>query len=62
MLPNAIRTLPRKLKVGITTTTHASTIEKLGLGVQVSDSTLATAIQDILNKLVVQLILSVYQM
>ena len=45
LLPNAIRTLPRKLKVGITTTTHASTIAKLGLGVQVSDSTLATAIQ-----------------
>ena len=45
LLPNAIKTLPRKLKVGITTTTHASTIAKLGLGVQVSDSTLATAIQ-----------------
>ena len=45
LLPNAIRTLPRKLKVGITTTTHASTIAKLGLGVQVSDSTSATAIQ-----------------
>ena len=45
LLPNAIRTLPRKLKVGITTTTNASAIAKLGLGVQVSDSTLATAIQ-----------------
>jgi hypothetical protein len=45
LLPNAIKTLPRKLKVGITTTTNASTIAKLGLGVQVSDSTLATAIQ-----------------
>jgi len=45
LLPNAIRTLPRKLKVGIVTTTHASTIAKLGLGVQVSDSTSATAIQ-----------------
>ena len=45
LLPNAITTLPRKLKVGITTTTNASAIAKLGLGVQVSDSTSATAIQ-----------------
>ena len=45
LIPNAIKTLPRKLKVGITTTTHASTIAKLGLGVQVSDSTSTTAIQ-----------------
>ena len=34
LLPNAIRTLPRKLKVGIQTTTHASTIAKLGLGAE----------------------------
>ena len=45
LLPNAIKTLPRKLKVGITTTTHASSIAKLALGVQVSDSTSATAVQ-----------------
>ena len=51
LLPNAIRTLPRKLKVGITTTTHASTIAKLGLGVQVSDSTLATAIQGYIEQI-----------
>ena len=45
LLPNAIKTLPRKLKVGITTTNNNGTITKLGLGVQVSDSTLTTAIQ-----------------
>ena len=45
LLPNSIKTLPRKLKVGITTTTHAQTIAKMTLGVQVSDSTSATAIQ-----------------
>ena len=39
LLPNAIRTLPRKLKVGITTTTNASAIAKMALGVQVSDAT-----------------------
>ena len=50
LLPNAIRTLPRKLKVGIQTTTHASTIAKLGLGVQVSDSTSATAIQGFIEQ------------
>ena len=37
LLPNAITTLPRKLKVGIVTTTHAQTQAKLGLGVKVSD-------------------------
>ena len=45
LIPNAIKTLPRKLKVGITTTTNASSIAKLSLGTQVSDSTSATAIQ-----------------
>ena len=50
LLPNAIRTLPRKLKVGITTTSHASTIAKLGLGVQVSDSTSSTAIQGFIEQ------------
>jgi len=50
LLPNAIRTLPRKLKVGIQTTTNASTISKLGLGVQVSDSTSTTAIQGFIEQ------------
>ena len=51
LIPNAIRTLPRKLKVGIQTTTNASTISKLGLGVQVSDSTSATAIQGYIEQI-----------
>ena len=50
LLPNAITTLPRKLKVGITTTTNASAIAKLGLGVQVSDSTSATAVQGFIEQ------------
>ena len=45
LLPNAITTLPRKLKVGITTTTHASSIAKMGFGVQVSDGTATSDIQ-----------------
>ena len=43
LLPNAIKTLPRKLKVGIVTT--ADTDGNLTNGVKVSDSTSATAIQ-----------------
>ena len=45
LLPNAITTLPRKLNVGIQTTTHAQSIAKMGLGVQVSDGTATSAIQ-----------------
>ena len=51
LLPNAIKTLPRKLKVGITTTSHASTLSKLALGVQVSDSTSTTAIQGYIEQI-----------
>ena len=43
LLPNAIKTLPRKLKVGIVTT--SDTDGNLTNGVKVSDSTSATAIQ-----------------
>ena len=43
LLPNAIKTLPRKLKVGITTTTVSDGL--LTNGVKVSDSTSETAIQ-----------------
>ena len=50
LLPNAIRTLPRKLKVGITTTTHASSIAKLALGVQVSDATAGNPIQGYIER------------
>ena len=45
LLPNSITTLPRKLKVGIQTTTHAQSIAKMGLGVQVSDGTATSDIQ-----------------
>ena len=48
---NGIKTLSRKLKVGITTTTHASSIAKMALGVQVSDSTSATAIQGYIEQI-----------
>ena len=51
LLPNAIKTLPRKLKVGITTTAHASSLSKLALGVQVSDSTSTTAIQGYIEQI-----------
>ena len=50
LLPNAIRTLPRKLKVGITTTTHASSIAKMALGVQVSDATAGNPIQGYIER------------
>ena len=50
LLPNAIRTLPRKLKVGITTTTHASSIAKMIPGVQVSDATVGNPIQGFIEK------------
>ena len=50
LLPNAIRTLPRKLKVGITTTTHASSIAKMSLGVQVSDATAGNPIQGYIER------------
>ena len=43
LLPNAIKTLPRKLKVGIITTTDTDGL--LTNGVKVSDATTATAIQ-----------------
>ena len=43
LLPNAIKTLPRKLKVGIVTTSDTDGL--LTNGVKVSDSTTATAIQ-----------------
>ena len=43
LLPNAIKTLPRKLKVGITTTSDTDGL--ITKGVQVSDSTSSTAIQ-----------------
>ena len=48
--PNAITTLPRKLKVGITTTTHASSIANISVGSKVSDSTSTTAIQGYIEK------------
>ena len=50
LLPNSIRTLPRKLKVGITTTTHASSIAKMALGVQVSDATAGNPIQGYIER------------
>ena len=50
LTPNAIKTLPRKLKVGIVTTTHASSVANLAIGKQVSDSTSATAIQGFIEK------------
>ena len=43
LLPNSIKTLPRKLKVGITTTSDTDSL--LTNGVKVSDSTSASAIQ-----------------
>ena len=43
LLPNSIKTLPRKLKVGITTTSDTDGL--ITKGVQVSDSTSSTAIQ-----------------
>ena len=43
LLPNSIKTLPRKLKVGIITTTDTDGL--ITNGVQVSDSTSSTAIQ-----------------
>ena len=42
---NAIKTLPRKLKVGIVTTTATDIVANLGFGVQVSDETSTGAIQ-----------------
>ena len=42
LLPNSIKTLPRKLKVGITTTSDTDSL--LLNGVKVSDSTSSTAI------------------
>ena len=51
LLPNAITTLPRKLKVGLTTTTHAQSIAKMGIGVKVSDSTSATAVQGFIEQI-----------
>ena len=50
LLPNAVKCLPRKLKVGITTTTHAATVANLVAGIQVSDSTSATAIQGYIER------------
>jgi len=50
LTPNAIKTLPRKLKVGITTTTHASSVANLAIGKQVSDSTSATAVQGFIER------------
>ena len=50
LTPNAIKTLPRKLKVGIQTTTHASSVANLAIGKQVSDSTSATAIQGFIER------------
>ena len=47
---NSIKTLPRKLQVGIQTTTHASSILKLGEGVKVSDSTSATAVHGYIER------------
>ena len=43
LLPNSIKTLPRKLKVGIITTTDTDGL--ITNGVKVSDSTSSTAIQ-----------------
>ena len=51
LLPNSITTLPRKLKVGIQTTTHAQSIAKMGLGVQVSDGTATSAIQGYIEQI-----------
>ena len=50
LLPNAVTCLPRKLKVGITTTSHAATIANLSAGVQVSDGTGATNIQGYIER------------
>ena len=50
LTPNAIKTLPRKLKVGIVTTTHSSSVANLTIGKQVSDSTSATAIQGFIER------------
>ncbi len=50
LLPNAVKCLPRKLKVGITTTSHAATIANLSAGVQVTDSTSDTAIQGYIER------------
>ena len=46
-----LTTLPRKLKVGIQTTTHAQSIAKMGLGVQVSDGTATSAIQGYIEQI-----------
>ena len=51
LLPNSITTLPRKLKVGIQTTTHAQSIAKMGLGVQVSDGTATSDIQGYIEQI-----------
>ena len=50
LTPNAITTLPRKLKVGIQTTTHAQSIAKMGIGVQVSDGTASSDIQGFIEQ------------
>ena len=39
LLPNAVRSLPRKLKVGITTVTNSSLITQLSKGTKVSEGT-----------------------
>ena len=49
--PNAIRTLPRKLKVGIQTTTNAGTVAAISLpGIQVSDATTGDPIKGFIEK------------
>ncbi len=50
LTPNALKTLPRKLKVGIVTTTHSSSVANLAIGKQVSDSTSTTAIQGFIER------------
>jgi len=50
LLPNAVTCLPRKLKVGITTTSHAATMANLSAGVQVTDGTSDTAIQGYIER------------
>ena len=50
LTPNAIKTLPRKLKVGITTTSHSAVVSHLTIGTQVSDSTSSTAIKGFIER------------
>ena len=50
LLPNAIKTLPRKLKVGITTMTNTTVMANLVPGVKVSDSTNTDAVHGYIER------------